>query len=187
MNPIFTLPYAEFCVAQQLSGFLPRSKGYSVFAPVSREETGVDLLITRRGRHKSLSATIQVKSSRTYQQKAQNSKRRFSYRTWFNNFDCPAQADFFCLVALYPSLDLREYRERRSWWHPVILLFSQQEMRRFLRSVKTVGGTPHKMFGFGFDAPTQVFQTRGDRRRRFLEFSTYLLPRRVRRLKEFLR
>ena len=33
MEPVFTLPYSEFCVAQQLARWLPASKGFSLFAP----------------------------------------------------------------------------------------------------------------------------------------------------------
>jgi hypothetical protein len=33
MEPVFTLPYSEFCVAQQLSRLFPSAKGYSLYAP----------------------------------------------------------------------------------------------------------------------------------------------------------
>jgi hypothetical protein len=48
MEPIFSLPYSEFCVAQQLARLLPAAEGYSLYAPVSRQQKGVDLLIARR-------------------------------------------------------------------------------------------------------------------------------------------
>lgn len=59
-------------------------------------------------------------------------------------------------------------------------------MRQFLRGVKTVSGEPDKMFGFGFDDPNAMYQTRGDPHRRFLEFSDHLLERRVGALRRFL-
>ncbi len=188
MNPVYSLPFSEFCVAQQLAKLLPATRGYSIFAPLSRQEKGVDLLVTRRRGRRSHSATVQVKSSRTYSPPTFGSSKtpKFRYYTWFNTFNCPAQADFFCLVALYPAVDAEQRRELGTWWSPVILLFTQQEMRRFLNSVKTKGGTRDRMFGFGFNTPKRVYQTRGDARRRFQEYSEHILSRTVQQLKAFL-
>ncbi len=139
MDPVFTLPYSEFVVAQRLARALPSKDGYSLHTPLSRQERGVDLVVVRRrGRH-SWATTIQVKSSRTYSRPppTDRTRRPFRFYTWLNNFDCPPEADFFCLVALYPSVDAAEHRERGSWWAPQILLFTQGEMRRLLRSIKT--------------------------------------------------
>jgi hypothetical protein len=113
-------------------------------------------------------------------------RRQFRYNTWFNNFECPKQADFFCLVALYPAVDAAQRREMGTWWAPQILLFTQKEMRKFLKSVRTLGGKRDSMFGFGFDAPGHAFQTRGDARRRYKDYSEYLLNRRVPVLKRFV-
>ncbi len=188
MEPIFTLPYPEFCVAQQLARWLPASQGYSLYAPVSRQQPGVDLLLARRRGSKVRVACIQIKSSRTYSKRTVTSRTRrpFRYDTWFNNFDCPLQADFFCLVALYPAVDSAQKRELGTWWAPQILLFSQVEMRRFLREVRTVAGKPDPMFGFGFNDPGEALQTRGDPARRHRDFSDHLLPRSLSRLRNFL-
>jgi hypothetical protein len=106
MKPIFSLPYSEFCVAQQLARLLAARKGYSLYVPISRQQPGVDLLLARRRGRKVRVACIQVRSSRTYSQPATaRTQRPFRYDTWFKNFDCPPQADFFCLVALYPAVD----------------------------------------------------------------------------------
>ncbi len=188
MEPIFSLTYAEFCVAQRLQRLLPAAQGYAVYVPASRQEPGVDLVIVRRKRSRTAAATIQVKSSRTYSPAGNSIRKatRFRYHTWFNTFECPDQADFFCLVALYPAIDVKHQRELGTWGAPQILVFSQSEMRTFLRSVKTVGGKRDPMFGFGFDDPEVVYQTRGDRHRRFLDFSDHLLERRVTTLRRFL-
>src|SRR5437016_5983155 len=178
MEPIFTLPYPEFCVAQQLARWLPAARGYSLYAPVSRQQPGVDLVLARRRGSKVGVACIQVKSSRTYSRATaptSRTRRPFRYNTWFNNFDCPPQADFFCLVALYPAVDAAQRREIGTWWAPQILVFTQKEMRRFLTTVRTVGGKRDAMFGFGFDGPGHAFQTRGDAARRYKDFSTHLL------------
>jgi hypothetical protein len=132
-------------------------------------------------------ATIQVKSSRTYSPRAaSDDSKAFRYNTWFNNFDVPAQADFIILIALYPPEETRNSRRLNSWWAPVTLLFSHAEMRRFLRTVRTVAGGRDRMFGFGFDNPRHIFQTRGDQYRRKREYSDHLLKERVSDLRRFL-
>jgi hypothetical protein len=188
VEPIFSLSYPEFCVAQQLARLLPARRGYSLYIPLSRQLPGVDLVIARRCGRNVRVACIQVKSSRTYSHpgKRARAKRPFRYYTWFNNFDCPQQPDFFCLVALYPAVDSAQRRELGTWWAPQILLFSQDEMRRFLRQVRTRTGSRDRMFGFGFDRADQAFQTRGDRARHFKDFSHCLLPRRLEKLRRFL-
>jgi hypothetical protein len=188
MEPIFSLPYSEFCVAQQLARLLPAKKGYSLYAPLSRQQPGVDLLIARRRNQTFRVASIQVKSSRTYSnpKTTARAKHSFRYGTWFNNFECPSEADFFCLVSLYPAVDAAQRRELGTWWAPQILLFSQTEMRRFLKSVRTVGGKKDGMFGFGFNQPDEAVQTRGDSKRRYRDFSEHLLSRRLANLRSFL-
>jgi hypothetical protein len=188
LDPVYTIPYGEFCVAQQLSRLLPRTGGYSLYAPISQQEPGVDLIVARRAAGRTRVATVQVKTSRTYSHAGvtARTKRHFRYKTWFNTFDCPPEADFFCLVALYPAVDAAEKRELGSWWAPQILLFSQVEMRRFLRSVRTVRGHPDRMFGFGFNTPQEAFQTRGDPKRRFRPFSRHLLTGRLTILARYL-
>jgi hypothetical protein len=89
MEPVWTLPYAEYCVALQLQRACPQSRGYTVFAPMSRQERGVDLVLARRARGHTRVATIQVKSSRTYSRPkaTARTKKPLRYYTWFNNFD----------------------------------------------------------------------------------------------------
>lgn len=188
MEPVYTIPYGEFCVAQQLAKLLPRTEGYSIYAPMSRQEPGVDLMIARRTRGRHRAATIQIKASRTYSRPkvTARTKRPFLYHTWYNNFDCPSQADFFCLVALYPAVDTAQKRELGSWWSPQILVFSQREMRRFLRSVRTVAGHSDRMFGFGFNTADEAYQLRGDPKRRFRDFSAHLVAHRIGELRRFL-
>src|SRR5260370_31030328 len=164
MEPIFSLPYSEFCVAQQLAGYVRARQGSSLYAPISRQQPGVDLMLARRRGRRVRVACIQVKSSRTYshpERTGRIGRPSFRYYTWFNNFDCPPEADFFCLVALYPAVDSAQRRELGTWWAPQVLLFSQNEMRRFLRQGRTVGGTRDPMFGFGSDRRDHAIQTRG--------------------------
>lgn len=63
MEPIFTMQYAEFAVADFLS---KRIKDASVFIPASAQEKGIDLLLYRFLNGCNTTNTIQVKMSRTY-------------------------------------------------------------------------------------------------------------------------
>jgi hypothetical protein len=148
---------------------------------MSRQERGVDLVLARRVRGRTRVVTIQVKSSRTYSRPGTGSrtKRPFRYYTWFNNFAFPSEADVCILVSLYPAVDTAQRHELGSWWSPQLMVFTKAEMKRFLRSVSTVRGHADKMFGFGFNDPSQVFQTRGDSHRRFRDFSAFLLEKRA--------
>jgi hypothetical protein len=188
MEPVFTLSYSEYAAAQQLAAVFPSSKGYSLFVPLSRQEKGVDLLLARRDGRRTHVATVQVKSSRTYSRRppTPRTRRPFNYYTWFNNFEMPREADFVLLVAVYPPEEARTSRRRTSWWSPVILAFSATEMRSFLRTVKTRQGKTDRMFGFGFDEPNAIFQTRGDQHARFREFSSHLLATRAQEIQRFL-
>jgi hypothetical protein len=188
MEPIFSLPYSEFCVAQQLARLLPAKKGYSLYLPLSRQQPGIDLLIARRSNRTVRVASIQVKSSRTYFKAKLTTRTKNSFRcgTRFNNFECPSGADFFCLVWLYPAEDKAQRRKFGTWWAPQILLFSHSEMREFLKSVRTVGGKRDPFLGFSFDQPGEAVQTRGDSKRLFRDFSKYLLSKRRGKLRSFL-
>jgi hypothetical protein len=48
MDPVFTLQYPEFIVAQRLASLLPATQGFSLYVPLSRQEKGVDLIVARR-------------------------------------------------------------------------------------------------------------------------------------------
>jgi hypothetical protein len=156
--------------------------------PLSRQEKGVDLILAERVRGRTRTAAIQVKSSRTYSRRGPRTRatRPFSYYTWFNRFDTPSNADFVLLVAVYPSDVARSSRKLATWWSPLVMVFSTEEMRSFLKSVRTVGGKPDRQFGFGFDLPSAVFQTRGDQRREYQDFSSHILEKRARRIRHFL-
>ena len=188
MDPVFTIPYPEYAVANQLQEFFPTKQGYALFIPASRQQKGIDLLLLKRASGKTRTVTVQVKSSRTYSPKPAKAltTKRYKYYTWFNVFDVPLEADYTFLVGLYPPEEGRTTKRLASWWAPTILVFSQKEIDRFLRSVKTITGAPDKMFGFGFDDPYEIIQTRGDERRRFNDFSGYLLQDRAERLRKDL-
>lgn len=63
MQPVFTLQYGEFAVADYLSKNI---KEASVFIPSSAQEKGIDLLLYKFSNGVNLINTIQVKMSRAY-------------------------------------------------------------------------------------------------------------------------
>ena len=66
VDPIFTLQWPEFLLASGLQKKLPKTEGYSVLVPVSRQEKGIDLALLRKAHKRSRTITIQVKASKTY-------------------------------------------------------------------------------------------------------------------------
>ncbi len=180
MDSIFSLSYPKYSVATHLAKYFKQKDGYSIYAPLSRQEKGVDLILAKRHKIKTNAITIQVKTSRTYTPeppKRVNTKV-FSFYTWFNRFTIPEEADIFALISIYPPSDNRT-KNISSWWEAIILIFSNEEMGKFMQNVKTVKGLDDKMFGFGFDNKTQIFQTRGDQNRKSQDFSNYLLKNKI--------
>ena len=98
MDPVFTLQWPEFLLANRLQSALPKSQGYSLLIPVSRQEKGFDLAVIRnRPNGTSRVITIQIKASRAYAQKPpkRTSTKRHRFKTWFNRFEVPKEADYF--------------------------------------------------------------------------------------------
>lgn len=189
MDPVFTLQWPEFILANRLQHLLPKSEGFSVLVPASRQEKGIDLAVVRKGTNrKSRVVTLQIKASRTYAQAApkRTTTERCRFHTWFNRFDVPREADFFLLFGMYAPDASRTKRIGPEWYRDCTLLFTQDEMKTFMSSCLTVSGTPDKMFGFGFSDETRVVQTRGDKSRRLRDFTGWLLNNRVQLLKEAL-
>lgn len=189
MDPVFTLQWPEFFLANRLQKLMPKSQGYSVLVPVSRQEKGFDLAIIRKYPNgRSQTATIQIKASRAYDQKPpkRKSTQRQLFGTWFNRFKIPKEADFFLLFGLFPPDPGRIKKVKPLWYKDCTLLFTQKEMKVFMSSCRTRTGKPDPMFGFGFDDERKIIQTRGDQDRRFKDYSTFLLTRRISILKKAL-
>jgi hypothetical protein len=174
MDPVFTLQWPEFLLANRLQKLLPKKDGYSVLIPTSRQEKGIDLAVLKKSHGQNRVVTIQIKASRTYSgtpPKRENTKK-FAFYTWFNRFDVPEEADFILLFG---------------WYRGCTLLFTKDEMKQLMLNCLTVGGQPDKMFGFGFNDPSAVFQTRGDKDRNLKSFSDFLLDNRVKLIHETLK
>lgn len=188
MEPIFVLPYSEYLVANLLSEYFKAKDGYSVFVPTSRQEKGIDILLTKRYSIGLKCASFQVKSSRTYSPTPPKRETtiRYSYYTWFNRFDVPANADFFLLVGIYPPDENRTRKTNHSWWNSAVLMLTQEEMKNFMDNVKTRTGTPDSMFGFGFNNTKEIFLTRGDQDRSMKDYSSFLFQNRIKEIEKFL-
>lgn len=183
MEPVFTLQWSEFVVAQRLQALLPRKDGYSVLVPLSRQEKGLDLAVLRHaGTSRSATTTIQVKASRTYVHEPPKREGvvRYRFNSWFNRFDVPDQADYVILVSMYPPDLGQTKRIAAAWYKDCSLIFSRDEMRQLIANCNTVGGKPDRMFGFGFnDDMSRVVLNRGDKDRSGTDYSTHLLERRL--------
>ncbi|MGO8988085.1 MAG: hypothetical protein ACLQGU_02395 [bacterium] len=190
MDPVFTLQWPEFLVAERLQNLLPKKDGYSVLIPLSRQEKGIDLVIHRRDKLGASSVlTIQVKASRTYLPPAPKRKNtiRYKYYTWFNRFDVPDEADFVVLVGMYAPDLIRTRRVACKWYQDCSLLFTREEMRDFIKTCKTRKGKPDRMFGFGFDDLLSIVLTRGDMSRAQKDYASFLLNRKIKEIKERLK
>jgi hypothetical protein len=187
MEPVFTLQWPEFKVAQKLQKLLPQKDGYSILVPLSRQEKGIDLAVLhRRGNSRSKTTTIQVKASRTYpsQPPKRTKTDKFQFETWFNRFDVPDRADFVILFSMYAPDRRRTAQVSAEWYEDCSLLFTNKEMRTFMANCKTVGGKSDPMFGFGFNDLSKVIQTRGDMKRSRRDFTKHLLEHKITELKK---
>jgi hypothetical protein len=182
MDPIFTLQWSEFVLAERLQEDLPKKHGYSVWIPLSRQEKGVDLaVLKRRGDGMTKTVTLQVKASRTYRtaEPKREATQRYSFHTWFNRFDVPDEADFILLFGQYAPDVARTRNISPQWYKDMTLLFTKHEMKELISNCRTVGGKEDRMFGFGFDDDSKIVQVRGDAGREQRDFTAYLLTNRL--------
>ena len=188
MDPVFTLQWPEFLLAEQLQATFPKAKNFSVLIPTSRQEKGIDLaLVHKRPNAASRVALIQVKASRTYTPKPpkRETTRHYKFHTWFNTFDPSDQADFFLLIGMYAPDFARTKFITKEWYKDITLLFTYSEMKDFLENCKTVRGDKDGKFGFGFNDESKIEQTRGDQRREYRDYTSHLLINRISDIEKF--
>lgn len=189
MDPVFTLHWPEFVVAEKLQRCLPRKEGYSILVPLSRQEKGIDLAILKILQSPVASvATIQVKSSRIYfpQIPKRGKTIRFKYYTWFNRFDVPSRADFIILFGMYSIHLDNPGMGAKDRYQDCSLLFTNKEMEQFFNECKTKTGKPDQMFGFGFNDLSNIFLTRGVMDKTIKDYANFLLEKRLEDLKRKL-
>ncbi len=194
MEGIFTLPYSEYQVINQLQKKLAKSDGNSYYIPVSRQQKGIDFIIHNNLSNKII--RIQVKSSRSYFQKPKKLKSgkirdvKYKYHLWFNNFLDKYEknnADYYILFGLYPVYQQNKNIKSKSiFWENLILCFSEKEMIKLLKKVRTKRKKkPDKFFSFGFNNGDEIFGTRGFKGN--INLSKFLLENKLKELKRKLK
>lgn len=179
MQPVFTMQYGEFKVADYLSKHINNS---SVFIPVSAQEKGIDLLLYRNKDGGNKVVTIQVKMSRTYY----DFNNGFSNHLWFRRFEVQSNADWYILMGIYAKHpDKVEIKALDTEWSEIMLAFTNSEMSYFIDSVrqKKNKDKPDSMFGFSFDeAQSEIWQTRGFKEPR--DVSRFLIQNRIKEIED---
>ena len=180
MQPIFTMQYGEFAVADYLS---KKIKPASVFIPSSTTEKGIDLLLYKHEFGVNKINTIQVKMSRTYYS---DNGKGFPNYLWFNRFDVQQTADWYILVGIYAKhpKNSSNAKSNDTKWDTIMLAFTNEEMKKFMAEVKQKKDPTKddKMFGFGFDDAGNISQTRGYPANR--DMSQYLIENRIDEIKK---
>jgi|SRR3989344_1147690 len=193
MESIFTLPYSEYEVINQLQRKLTKSEGNSCYIPTSRQQKGIDFIIHNSKHNKFL--RFQVKSSRSYVKKPKKLKSgkikdiKYKYHLWFNNFlerYEKENADYYILFGLYPVYQqTKNIKSKSVFWKSLILCFSEKEMIELLEKVKTKREKKaDKFFGFGFNMDNEIFGTRGFEED--INLSDFLLENKLKELKQKL-
>lgn len=184
MDAIFTIPYGEYAVADKLAKLINEKK-ISIFIPASRQEKGIDLLIYSFESKKNSIASIQVKQSRTYYKNqvidVDGVKTPVTGYLWFNRFEVPENADWIILTGtrvIHPKAWDKSGINDVSW-DPIMLAFTGDEMRKFMKNVKQRRDPTKddKMFGFWYDDNGDIYQERGCAVNR--KMSQYLIENRI--------
>ncbi len=190
MEGIFTLPYSEYEVINQLQKKLKKSEGNSYYIPTSRQQKGIDFIIHNNKSNKLI--RVQVKSSRSYVDKPKKLKSgkfkdiKYKYHLWFNNFlekYNVNNADYYILFGLYPIYQQsKNIKSKSIFWKSIILCFSEKEIFDLLKKVKTKKEKKiDKFFGFGFNVEKNIFGTRGFEED--IDMSNFLLEAKLDELK----
>ena len=171
MNPIFTLSYSEYKVAEELKNLI---KDSSIWFPISAQEKGIDLLLYKRVNDANKFVTIQVKSSRAYKAK------KYNNYFWLNRFTPNPNADYFAIIGTYPDRkgDKEGFALKDMQWKDVILIFTYKEMCELLENAVTKkDGNPDKMWAFAFNDLKHIFIARG--KNDGVEITDHLLSRKI--------
>lgn len=175
MEPVFTIQYGEFAVADYLS---KKIKNASVFIPASSQEKGIDILLYRYHNGCNTTNTIQVKMSRTYY--SEKPDVPFPYGLWFKRFPIQSNANWYILVGIFAKRPMdANARVTSTCWDTIMLAFTKKEMAEFMANLKQKKDPTKddRMFGFEFDDGKKVYQSRGcvDRK----EMTCFLIDNRL--------
>lgn len=162
MEPIFTIPYPEYVVAEKFAEIFKKNDGYSIYVPASRQQKGVDLLLAKQGSTHTKALTIQVKSSKVWLAKKPSKKDIENgidplFTLWFKQFryENEFSADVYIFIGLKP-IDLAETKKKKaSAWEPVMLMFTHEQLKEYFERL-----VDWSLY-FTFDKSGKVFFTRG--------------------------
>lgn len=147
MEGTFSLPYSEYDTIRQLLDYFPKRSGYGIYIPVSRQQQGVDFLISRSDTSRVLKC--QVKSSRSYHWEGTD----YPYRFWYNNFIKTYRrgvADVYFFFGLYPvHISGRKVTESSRHWRSIILAVPDRRIRFILSKARTNKGKYDRFWSFG--------------------------------------
>ena len=190
MEPVISLPYSEYETIVQIQRHFKKHDGFSVCVPVSRQQKGIDFVVVNTTNNKVL--RFQVKGSRPFMHTSSKELKdgAFKYTFWFNNFHDRfkvGMADVYVLFGLYPVYDTKQnISSRTAFWQSLVLAFSDDEMNRFLDSIRTKNGQKHDHFFYiSFNDISEIIVTRGRKDRP--NISQHLLANRVPELLKQLR
>jgi len=189
MEAVFSLQYPEYIVAHELSRHLKKADGFSVCIPLSRQQKTFDLLV--HDLKAGSSATIQVKSSRSYVPRSGTSvepELRYEYLLWFKALVLEGySADFYAFVGIYPRPSLVRHglsrsRSPKKWWSQFVLVLSKAEVKRLMRRIRR---NQEHFFYVSFDSDLErIALTRGTGRTE--SWREFLLSERAGSIREFL-
>jgi len=190
MDSVFTLPFPEYIVADEIGNHLHRGKGYAVCIPLSRQQKGMDLLVFDVKSRKSIS--IQVKSSRAYvgrPKKTDPPDGPFDYYLWFRAIGkSDINADYYAFVGIFPKKAIINYslgrkRSPKNWWSHIILLIPRSDVIKIMNKVKR---NSDRFFDIGFDSDLKrVALTRVTKRAQSID--QYLIENSIKGLEKNLR
>ena len=188
MDSVFTLPYSEYKVAEELQKIFSKNKDYTVLIPVSRQQKGFDLIIYNCNSKKAV--TIQIKASRAYDHA--RAKKGFDTTFWFGNIKYfKGRADFYILFAVYAEYSIKKIlnksRQTDKWIHNTMLVFSDKEMGRFLGNLKTKKGKTENQFYFSLNKqhPNRIYLTRGNVK--IKDYKKYLFENKIHKIERKLK
>ena len=190
MNSTISLQYFENEVGKYFEKAIP---GCSIFAPMSSNEKGIDLMIYRFENGQNKTVSIQVKSSRIYENHNKKSKRKVVYKNttsypmqsmWFNRFEPGENAEWFIIGSeFYKHTKEPNKCGMNDIKKDIILLaFTKDEMRDFMENRVRLVKDPSKkdrMYAFIFDENKNIWQTRGFQEGQDQDCSKYLIENRI--------
>jgi hypothetical protein len=175
VEAIFSLPYSEYQTIECLRSILPKSKGFGVFVPVSRQQAGIDFTIVHRDKF----LRAQVKSSRHFE-KSDPPAFEFLYRNFRSSYR-RRRADLYFLFGLYPEFRKGvKVSDHYAHWRNLILVFSDEEMGQILKRTRE-SFIYFRMNPVTFSRSRSVVGTRGFEEDR--DLTPYLLEKRAKWLR----